>query len=141
MRQLTLLSLSFRRSGTGHDNWVRFGINPEHDDADKHFWCISLWPWCLSEVMRKLVHSTSACGGDIEYLGCAQPSLCMPITKLSNYQTLHLVGMRMWNDIVLSDTHHLFTSRPYQVAQTSLPGELRLAPHAPSPGWHAFSLS
>ena len=23
---------------------------------------------------------------------------------------------------------------------TSLPGELRLAPHAPSPDWHAFSL-
>ena len=26
------------------------------------------------------------------------------------------------------------------VAQNQLPGELRLAPHAPSPGWHAFSL-
>ena len=28
---------------------------------------------------------------------------------------------------------------PVKSLRTSLPGELRLAPHAPSPGWHAFN--
>ena len=30
---------------------------------------------------------------------------------------------------------------PIESLRTSLPGELRLAPHAPSPGWHSFQLS
>ena len=49
----------------------------------------------------------------------------------------------MWNCVVLSDIHHLCNIRPYQVTQTGLPGELRLAPYAPSPGWHTsvFSLA
>ena len=45
-----------------------------------------------------------------------------------------------WNDVMMSDVHHLSISCPYQVFRTSLPGEVRLAPHAPSPGWHAFQL-
>ena len=41
------------------------------------------------------------------------------------------------HDVVLSDTRHLSISCPYLVAQ-NLSGTfgLRLAPHAPSPGWH-----
>ena len=40
--------------------------------------------------------------------------------------------------VVLSDIHHLSIPAPVKFLKTSLPGELRLAPHTPSPGWHAF---
>ena len=36
---------------------------------------------------------------------------------------------KIWNDVVLSDIHHLSTSRPIKSLRTSLPAELRLAPH------------
>ena len=48
--------------------------------------------------------------------------------------------MHRCNNVVLSDRHHLSISRPYQVALPSLPGELRRAPHALSPGDKAFLL-
>ena len=37
--------------------------------------------------------------------------------------------------LVLSDS--LFPA-PVKLLRNSLPGELKLAPHAPSPGWHSF---
>ena len=40
-------------------------------------------------------------------------------------------------NVVLSDVHHLSVVHPIKTFKTSLPGERRLAPHAPRPGWHA----
>ena len=40
--------------------------------------------------------------------------------------------------IWLISLHHLSISRPFKSFRTSLPGELRLAPHTRSPGWHTF---
>ena len=43
------------------------------------------------------------------------------------------------SDVVLSDIHQLSSSGSYKSVRTSLPGELRLAPHTPSsPGKHVF---
>ena len=55
---------------------------------------------------------------------------------MSVEQVTHLV---IWNDVVLSDIHHLSIPAHIKSLRTSLPGELRPAPHAPSPGWNAFN--
>ena len=39
-----------------------------------------------------------------------------------------------------SDRDQAFQCHPSSCSQQPLPGELRFAPHAPSPGWHSFQL-
>ena len=45
----------------------------------------------------------------------------------------------IWDNAVQSDSHHLSTSRSIMLPRTSVPGELRIASHAPSlAGLRAF---
>ena len=46
-------------------------------------------------------------------------------------------SLTLWNHAVLSASHHLFTTPTTKSLGTSLPDKLRLAPHAPDPGWPA----